>query len=263
MSSELAKTDGVGVSELMRRATDVAGVCKSIVTKTAQSIQGRKYVRVEGWQSVAAAFGCTISIGDVETVPGGIRARAKLLRQPDGAILAEAEGFVGEDESMWAGRPMFARRAMAQTRATSRVCRSVFAFVVTLMDAGLETTPAEEAYDAIEGTVIDTKPATRPVAAPPSPRPPANGSPRRSSGLVARFGSMKGQPPEAMSDKDLQWYAGASQRSLSDPDKARFHDTERAWLAALQAEVHARSAGAQSDGDGPPPLGDEDFRGGP
>jgi hypothetical protein len=33
---------------------------------------------------------------------------------------------------------------MAQTRAISRACRSAFAFVVTMMDAGLETTPAEE-----------------------------------------------------------------------------------------------------------------------
>jgi hypothetical protein len=33
---------------------------------------------------------------------------------------------------------------MAQTRAMSRACRSAFGFVVTLMDAGLETTPAEE-----------------------------------------------------------------------------------------------------------------------
>jgi hypothetical protein len=33
---------------------------------------------------------------------------------------------------------------MAQTRAISRACRSAFAFVVTYMDAGLETTPAEE-----------------------------------------------------------------------------------------------------------------------
>jgi hypothetical protein len=33
---------------------------------------------------------------------------------------------------------------MAQTRAMSRAARSAFAHVVTLMDAGLATTPAEE-----------------------------------------------------------------------------------------------------------------------
>jgi hypothetical protein len=33
---------------------------------------------------------------------------------------------------------------MAQTRAISRACRSAFAHVVVMMDAGLSTTPAEE-----------------------------------------------------------------------------------------------------------------------
>jgi hypothetical protein len=41
-------------------------------------------------------------------------------------------------------RPDYAIRAMAQTRAISRACRSAFAHVVVMMNAGLETTPAEE-----------------------------------------------------------------------------------------------------------------------
>lgn len=79
----------------------------------------------------------------------------------DGAILAEAEGFVGEDEPTWFGgevvsygktkvlpkRPDYAIRAMCQTRAMSRACRSAFAHVVVMMNAGLSTTPAEEVPD--------------------------------------------------------------------------------------------------------------------
>jgi hypothetical protein len=42
---------------LFTRATDVAGVCGEIVKRTARNIQGRKYVQVEGWQSIAAAYG--------------------------------------------------------------------------------------------------------------------------------------------------------------------------------------------------------------
>jgi hypothetical protein len=61
-----------------------------------------------------------------------------------GIVICEAEGFVGDDERTWAKRDEYAKRAMAQTRAISRACRSAFAFVVTMMDAGLETTPAEE-----------------------------------------------------------------------------------------------------------------------
>ena len=77
-------------------------------------------------------------------VEGGVRATGELRRIQDGALLASAEGFVGDDESTWAKRPEYAKRAMAQTRAMSRVARSAFAHVVVLMDAGLETTPAEE-----------------------------------------------------------------------------------------------------------------------
>jgi len=127
-----------------RQATEVASICKEIVTKTAQNIQGRKYVRVEGWQSVANAFGCVASAKDVERTETGYRAIGQVRRMDTGAVICEAEGFVGDDERTWAKRDEYAKRAMAQTRAISRACRSAFAFVVTMMDAGLETTPAEE-----------------------------------------------------------------------------------------------------------------------
>ena len=45
---------------------------------------------------------------------------------------------------MWQKRPVYARRAMAQTRASSRVCRSAFSHCVVLIDRNLGTTPAEE-----------------------------------------------------------------------------------------------------------------------
>jgi hypothetical protein len=61
-----------------------------------------------------------------------------------GQVIATAEGFLGEDEPVWAKRPEYAKRAMAQTRAISRACRSAFAHVVVLIGSGLETTPAEE-----------------------------------------------------------------------------------------------------------------------
>jgi hypothetical protein len=141
-----------------RMSTDAANITKAIVVKTALEIQGRKYVRVEGWQSIALAHGCTASSCDVERVEGGFRATGQVRRLDTGAVIAEAEGFVGEDEPVWFGgevvkfgkkkiydkRPDYAIRAMAQTRAISRACRSAFAHVVVMMDAGLQTTPAEE-----------------------------------------------------------------------------------------------------------------------
>lgn len=155
-----------------RASTDAADLCRGIVLSTAMEIQRRRYVKVEGWQAIAIAHGCTASACDVERVEGGIRATGQVRRMSDGAVIAEGEGFVGEDEATWYGgevtdrwgktktlpkRPEYAIRAMAQTRAISRACRSAFAHVVVMIDADLSTTPAEEVpvggFD--NGEVID------------------------------------------------------------------------------------------------------------
>lgn len=157
MSTDISTVESTGLVS-HRAATNAAGLCRDLVVKTAMKIQGRRYVQVEGWQAIANAFGCVASARDVERVEDGYRATGQVIRMSDGKVIAEAEGFVGDDEKTWTGRPVFARRAMAQTRAMSRACRSAFAFVVTLMDAGLETTPAEEMTH-----VVDAEPEARPA----------------------------------------------------------------------------------------------------
>jgi hypothetical protein len=170
--TELSTGDQRGIS-CHRQATDAASVCKSIVVKTAMNLQGRKYVRVEGWQAIANYFGCVASATNIERTETGFRATGQVRRASDGAIIAEAEGFVGDDElKTWAKRPEYAKRAMAQTRAISRACRSAFAFVVTMMDAGLSTTPAEEIGDFDSDPEPSASPRSRAsfVDARPAPR---------------------------------------------------------------------------------------------
>lgn len=243
------------VGVLMRRASDVAGVCKEIVLKTAQAIQGRKYVRVEGWQSIAVAYGCVASARDVEAVAGGIRAIGEVRRMSDGAVVATAEGFVGDDEKTWAGRPMYARRAMAQTRAISRACRSAFAFVVTLIDGDLATTPFEEA-EGFQGSETPPPPAgaaglkakmappSPPRAVPPSP-PKAPATPpgqtvTHDRSTTFAFGRDKDVPLRELSEGSLRWYAQCFERDLADESKARFHGKTQAQLDAVQAEMAFR-----------------------
>lgn len=151
-SNALAVIDQPGVTivtaaprEMYRVATDVAGVCGDIVQKTAKQIQRKKYVCIEGWQAIATAHGCALSVESVEEdADGNVTSVASVRRMSDGGMIAKAEGFVGMDEATWRGRARYARRAMAQTRAMSRAARSAFAHVVVLIDAGLSTTPAEE-----------------------------------------------------------------------------------------------------------------------
>lgn len=166
--NELAVIPEQNSLQLTRRASDAAGACKEIVTKTAIQIGPKKYVPVEGWQAIANSLGCVASARDVEMVEGGIRATGEVRRVDTGIVIATAEGFLGDDEPIWCGgtdargkehpaRPLYARRAMAQTRSISRACRSAFAFIVTLMDAGLQTTPAEEMHGVVDAESIDLK----------------------------------------------------------------------------------------------------------
>lgn len=267
------------VGVLMRRASDVAGVCREIVTKTAQTIQGRKYVRVEGWQAIAVAYGLVASSRDVEVVPGGVRAIGEVRRMGDGAIVSTAEGFVGEDEPTWFGgklngkelppRAMYAIRAMAQTRAISRACRGALSFVVTLIDSGLSTTPAEEMEGVtVEGSTTPPPPAVRgnvalKTAMRPSPPKPSNEPPhtadadfRPDAGAPSQhtapeqathdrsmsfaFGRDKNKPISEIDEGSLKWFESKLLADLDDASKSRWHDKTRQQLTTLRAELAFR-----------------------
>jgi hypothetical protein len=109
----------------------------------------------------------------------GWQAVGEVRRAADGAMLAKAEGFVGLDEQKWGGggpknlppSAEYACRAMAQTRAISRACRSAFAHVVVMIDAGLSTTPAEEVPD---GGFEHEQPKAAPKATATSAKPAAH-----------------------------------------------------------------------------------------
>ncbi len=263
--------------ELHRRATDVAGVCREIVLRTAQTIQGRKYVRVEGWQAIANAYGFVASARDVEHVPGGIRAIGEVRRVSDGLVIATAEGFVGEDESMWAGRPEYARRAMAQTRSISRACRSALAFVVVLIDGDLSTTPAEEVpvggfndsskpIPAPAGTEklrqqIAAKPLAGPVASvverlrklaepvEPPPHTDDDAPHDDATGEVSQpadaqcppYGNGKGKMLSDLDLGQLKFYEGGAVKSISDPAKAKYKANNEQQLTTIRNWIQFRS----------------------
>ena len=153
---ELATTSN-GVSNHIRQATDVAGACREIVKQTCQRIGQRDYVRVEGWQAIAVAHGCVASARDVERLEDGYRCIGEVKRMDNGQVISSAEGFLGDDEPMWATRPTYAKRAMCQTRSISRACRSAFAHIVVLIDRNLSTTPAEEVpYGGFDNEPLNT-----------------------------------------------------------------------------------------------------------
>jgi len=245
MSTELAKHEGNEGVALYRRSTDAAAICRDIVLKTACQISGRKYVKVEGWQAIATAHGCILSARDVVRTAEGWTAIGEVRRISDGVVLAVAEGFVGIDEPVWAGgegvdkygkpktyprRAEYACRAMAQTRACSRVARSAFALVVVMMDAGLETTPAEEmqgipGHDAEEATPAKPSgPAKAPPAAQNTAQTPPNAGKRPPAPPLKNV-----TPPTKQVDKDLSLHVTEVPTGVQYTDKAGKNNDQERW----------------------------------
>lgn len=233
---------------LTRRASDVAGLCREIVLKTAVQIQGRKYVKAEGWLAIATAHGCIASSRDVERVEGGYKAIGEIKRIYDGMVLAVAEGFVGEDEPTWFGgataqgkqlpkRADYAIRAMTQTRAISRVCRAAFAHVVVLMDAGLQTTPAEE----VPAGGFDDTPDHAPIKQPKEkfPKRPGSESELETGDwreVQIHFGKNKGIPLGKLEPASLAWYQNDWKPK---PFNGKLNAADVALRAALDASMKA------------------------
>ncbi len=74
---------------------------------------------------------------------------------------------------------------------------------------------------------------------------------------LPNYGRAKGEPIASASDSDLDFYANGARRSLNDPAKSRWHDRERALLAAIEAEIARRQGDGQGDDPsfGEPPGG--------
>jgi len=80
--------------------------------------------------------------------------------------------------------------------------------------------------------------------------------------VFPNYGRSKGGPIRGASMGDLEYYANGARRSLGDPSKSRWHDRERALLAAIEAEIARQRGGESGGGDEPPPHGDDDYSGG-
>lgn len=97
-------------------------------------------------------------------------------------------------------------------------------------------------------------------AAPPRPaarrsEPPARGL----SGLTVPFGKHKGEPIEAQSVGTLEMLIEAFERTLGDPSKKRFWDSEREKLRVASTVLEGLRADMdESRDDGPPPHSDDD-----
>jgi hypothetical protein len=137
------------------KATAVAKALADVIDsrKLYTAISGRKHVRVEGWTLLGSMLGVFPVLVWCRRVDGGWEARVE-ARTLAGNLVGAAEAQCTSDERLWAQRDDFARRSMAQTRATSKALRLPLGFVIAL--AGYDATPAEEMVAEAEGVEVAT-----------------------------------------------------------------------------------------------------------
>lgn len=137
--------------EKLRQAHICAKLLQHVMTskKNPIIVNGELYPEYEDWLIAANFYGCTPKIVSTrfctEYGATGFEAVCELIRVRDGAVVGRAEAMCLTDEDRWSKAPMFQLRSMAQTRAGSKVMRSVFSWILVL--AGYKPTPAEEIKD--------------------------------------------------------------------------------------------------------------------
>lgn len=150
MTPEQTFNQGVQMSKLLMRALENS-------PEAVIEIQGKKYMKIQGWQVLGAFLGLTTEIVKTERLENGWMAEAE-LRDKLGERVAKGYGICTRDEKGWKDKPEFALLAMAQTRAIGRALKLYSGWIVAL--AGIADTPYEEVMGVIEEKREDFRPAT-------------------------------------------------------------------------------------------------------
>lgn len=160
--NEIIVTEDKEASEIVKEKVEFANVSakqlKDILSQRPRKIiiQGREYIDFEGYQTIASFYGYNVGIEWTKPLKrddvSGYEARAVVYNQ-DGRSVSMAESACMNDEMNWKGKPDFQLRSMAQTRASVKALRMVFAWVVVL--AGYSPTPSEEMVEDEKKVPVD------------------------------------------------------------------------------------------------------------
>lgn len=126
-------------------ASEIATVLADVIDKQKlySNIQGKNYVKVEGWQTLGTFLGIIPKERNVNRLSdGSYEAFVDLIKFADGTIVGGGSALCSINEKRWGGADEYARRSMAITRATGKAFRSAFSWIITL--AGYEPCPEEE-----------------------------------------------------------------------------------------------------------------------
>lgn len=147
----LSLIDGPDPATAVAYARQVSGVIASVLEEGSGfvTIQNKRHITIEGWQTLAAMTGHTVEVEwsrpveAIEPVNGihAWEARAVVRDQSDRVVAGSTSMASPAERAPWT-KAEFSVRSMSETRASSRALASRMRFIVTL--AGFHGTPAEE-----------------------------------------------------------------------------------------------------------------------
>ncbi len=241
-------------AELVKFATEAANALAGVIEsrKLYSNIQGKRFVKCEGWTTLAAMLGVTPhEIGVVEAPEGVFTATVELRRLTDGQPVSRASAECGAPDEvdrsgkpLWASRARYARRSMALTRATAKACRLAFSWVMVL--AGFQPTPEEEIPMTERGGASRATPSgagaqgttAAPTPQPLSEKPAAIAEPEPMpwdgpAGFAMPFGPEKGKP---LGSLDSQVIVGAMEWAKKKGKFTEFCEAAETVLAGRDGE---------------------------
>lgn len=134
--------------EIVKHGRDCAKILKKIVDANPNKvmINGKQYLCYHDWQTIAKFYNMSVGTDWIKPIMVkdelfGFEAKSYVIDQ-SGKTVSSAISSCAKDEQFWAGKPDFQLRSMAQTRASVKALRNVFAWIVVL--ANYSPTPAEE-----------------------------------------------------------------------------------------------------------------------
>lgn len=212
--------------EMLKGASWMAKELKTIIEANdlAKNLGGKKkHLELEAWTTVAriqneqphSKFVRCFEDSKKNEV---VEAHA-WVTDASGKIVSEADAMCSTEERNWAGKPLYARVSMAQTRAMSKALRLRHSWIMVM--AGYSPTPADEMEE--EFTKAPPKSAPKKETSKPSqiqaePPSPQEGAPASSGGdkvdVIVRQTAANGRgvcitlcDPQGnpISDEDIWW----------------------------------------------------------
>jgi len=120
-----------------------------IIRDHSSMIGDRRYVHVAGATMLAGMFGYHVREVSADRLEidgvGGFVATCEIVK--DGQVVGRGSAICMDDERMWASRPLYARRAMASTRAAGRALRLLFGHLLPMLGENVATVTREEMPD--------------------------------------------------------------------------------------------------------------------